>query len=83
MLPGKYKTVPFRPRFTFSTTVTAGGGADAPDVANFSLKVYENANFAELLFPRFAKVCDPQAPSRLTAPPKQLLGCLVHNPHSG
>ncbi len=81
MSPGRYKTVSFRPRFTFSTTVTGGGGVDAPDVANFSLKAYENANFAEFYFLRFAKVCDPKAPSQLTAPPKQLLGCLVHNPH--
>lgn len=81
MPPGRYKTVSFRPRFTFSTTVTAGGGADAPDFANFSLKVYENAGFAAFYFVRFAKVCDPRAPGRLTAPPEQLLGCLVHNPH--
>jgi hypothetical protein len=37
MSPGRYKTVSFRPRFTFSTTVTAGGGAYEPDFANFSL----------------------------------------------
>jgi hypothetical protein len=81
MSPGKYKTVSFRPAFTFSTTVTAGGGADAPDVANFALKAYRNASFAEFYFLRFAKVCDPKAPSRLTAPPRQLLNCVVHNPH--
>jgi hypothetical protein len=81
MSPGNYATVQFRPRFTFSTTVTAGGGADAPDVANFSLKAYRNDSFAGFYFLRFAKVCDPKAPSRLTAPPQRLLDCLVHNPH--
>jgi hypothetical protein len=81
MSPGRYGTVSFRPAFKFSTTVTAGGGADAPDFANFSLKVYPNANFAAFYFLRFEKVCDPKAPSRLTAPPKQLLNCLVRNPH--
>ena len=81
MRPGTYGTVQFRPSFTFSTTVTAGGGADAPDFANFSLKVYPDANFAAFYFLRFAKVCDPKVPSRLTAPPQRLLDCLVHNPH--
>ena len=81
MRPGKYATVQFRPPFTFSTTMTAGGGADTPDVANFSLKIYGNSNFASFAFIRFAKVCDPHAPSRLTAAPDQLLACLVHNPH--
>ena len=81
MRPGEYATVQFRPPFTFSTTATAGGGADAPDLANFSLKIYGNANFAGFAFMRFAKVCDPNAPSRLTAAPDQLLDCLVHNPH--
>ena len=81
MPPGKYATVQFRPPFTFSTTVTAAGGADTPDVANFSLKIYGNSYFAGFYFLRFAKVCDPNAPSRLTAAPDQLLACLVHNPH--
>jgi hypothetical protein len=82
MRPGKYATVQFRPPFAFSTTMTAAGGADTPDVANFSLKIYGNySNFSGFYFLRFAKVCDPNAPSRLTAPPKQLLACLVHNPH--
>jgi hypothetical protein len=81
MPPGKYATVQFRPPFTFSTTMTAAGGGDTPDVANFSLKIYRNSNFAGFYFLRFAKVCDPDAPSRLTAPPDQLLACLVHNPH--
>jgi hypothetical protein len=81
MSAGNYATVQFRPRFTFSTTVTAGGGADAPDVANFSLKVYRDASFAAFYFLRFAQVCDPKAPSQLTAPPQRLLDCLVHNPH--
>jgi hypothetical protein len=81
MRPGKYATVQFRPSFTFSTTATAGGGADAPDFANFSLKIYGNSYFASFAFIRFAKVCDPDAPSRLTAAPDQLLACLVHNPH--
>ena len=73
MPPGNYGTVQFRPPFTFSTTVTTGGGADAPDFANFALKVYRNANFASFYFLRFAKVCDPKVPSRLTAPPQRLL----------
>jgi hypothetical protein len=81
MRPGKYATVQFRPPFTFSTTMTAGGGADAPDFANFSLKIYRNSYFASFFFLRFARVCDPDAPSRLTAAPDQLLACLVHNPH--
>jgi hypothetical protein len=81
MRPGKYATVQFRPPFTFSTTMTAGGGADAPDFANFSLKIYRNSYFASFAFIRFAKVCDPNGPSRLTAAPDQLLACLVHNPH--
>ena len=81
MRPGKYATVQFRPPFTFSTTATAGGGADAPDFANFSLKIYGNSYFASFSFIRFAKVCDPNAPSQLTAAPDQLLACLVHNPH--
>ena len=81
MPPGRYGTVHFSPPFTFSTTVTLGGGTDSPDAVSSSLKSYGNANFAAFLFARFAKVCDPKAPSRLTAPPKQLLGCLVRNPH--
>ncbi len=81
MRPGKYATVQFRPPFTFSTTATAGGGADRPDVANFSVKIYRNSYFASFFFLKFAKVCDPGAPSRLTAAPDQLLACLVHNPH--
>jgi hypothetical protein len=81
MRAGKYATVQFRPPFTFTTTVTAGGGGDTPDVANFSLKIYGNSYFAGFYFLRFAKVCDPDAPSRLTAAPKRLLACLVHNPH--
>jgi hypothetical protein len=82
MRPGKYATVQFRPPFTFSTTVTAAGGADTPDVANFSLKIYGNySNISGFYFLRFAKVCAPDAPSRLTAAPDQLLACLVHNPH--
>jgi hypothetical protein len=81
MSPGNYGTVQFRPPFTFSTTVTAGGGADAPDFANFSLKVYPNVGFASFYFLRFAKVCDPKVPSRLTASPDRLLDCLVHNPY--
>jgi hypothetical protein len=81
MPPGKYGTVSFRPPFTFSTSVTAGGGADAPDLANFSLKVYGNSNFAGFYFLRFAKVCDPTAPSRIASPPAQLLDCLIHHPH--
>jgi hypothetical protein len=81
MPPGKYATVQFRPPFTFNTTVTLRGGDDKPDVANFSLKIYGNSNFSGFYFLRFAKVCDPNAPSRLTAAPKQLLACLVHNPH--
>jgi hypothetical protein len=81
MPPGKYATVRFRPPFTFSTTVTAGGGADAPDFANFSLKAYGNETFASFAFLRFAKVCDPKAPGRFTAPAQQLLECLVHNPY--
>jgi hypothetical protein len=81
MRPGEYATVQFRPPFTFSTTMTAGGGADRPDVANFSVKIYRNSYFASFFFVRFAKVCDPHAPSRLTAAPDQLLACLVHNPH--
>ena len=81
MLPGKYATVQFRPAFTFSTTMTAGGGADAPDFANFSLKIYGNSYFASFAFIRFTNVCEPNAPSRLTAAPDQLLACLVHNPH--
>src|SRR6266496_155157 len=81
MPPGKYGTVQFRPPFTFSTTVTSGGGADVPDFANFSLKSYGNDYFASFAFLRFAKVCDPNAPGRLTASPKQLINCLIHNPH--
>jgi hypothetical protein len=81
MPPGKYGTVSFRPPFTFSTAVTAGGGADVPDFVSFALKSYGNDYFAGFGFLRFTKVCDPKAPSRLTAPPKQLLDCLVHNPH--
>jgi hypothetical protein len=82
MRPGKYATVQFRPHFTFSTTMTAAGGADTPDVANFSLKIYGNSSdFSGFYFLRFTKVCDPDAPSRLTAAPDQLLACLVHNPH--
>jgi hypothetical protein len=81
MPPGKYATIQFRPPFTFSTTAPAGGGADAPDFANFSLKIYGNSYFASFAFIRFTKVCDPNAPSRLTAAPDQLLACLVHNPH--
>jgi hypothetical protein len=81
MLPGKYATVQFRPAFTFSTTMTAGGGADAPDFANFSLKIYRNSYFASFAFMRFTKVCEPNAPRRLTAAPDQLLACIVHNPH--
>src|SRR5215475_929707 len=77
MSPGNYGTAQFRPPFTFSTTVTAGGGADAPDVANFSLKSYGNSTFAGFYFLRFVKVCDPKVPSRLTAPPQRLLDCLV------
>ena len=50
MRPGKYATVQFRPPFTFSTTMTAAGGADTPDVANFSLKIYGNSNFAGFYF---------------------------------
>jgi hypothetical protein len=63
MRPGKYATVQFRPPFTFSTTATVGGGADAPDVANFSLKIYGNSNFAGFYFLRFAKVCDRTRPA--------------------
>jgi hypothetical protein len=81
MRPGNYATVQFRPPFTFSTTAAAGGGADKPDVANFSLKIYRNSYFASFFFLKFAKVCDPDAPSRLTAAPDQLLACLVHNPY--
>jgi hypothetical protein len=81
MRPGKYATVQFRPPFTFSTTAAAGGGADTPDVANFSLKIYRNAYYASFFFLKFAKVCAPDAPSRLTAAPDQLLACLVRNPH--
>ena len=81
MLPGKYATVQFRPPLTFRTTMTAAGGDDTPDVANFSVKIYGNSNFAGFYFLRFTKVCDPNAPSRLTAAPDQLLACLVHNPH--
>jgi hypothetical protein len=81
MPPGRYRSVQFRPPFIFSTTVTVGGGADTPDMANFGLKIYGNSNFAEFFFARFANVCDPKAPSRLTAPPNNLLDCLVHNPH--
>jgi hypothetical protein len=81
MRPGKYATVQFRPPFTFSTTAAAGGGDDKPDVANFSLKIYRNSYYASFFFLRFLKVCDPGAPSRLTAAPDQLLACLVHNPH--
>jgi hypothetical protein len=81
MRPGKYATVQFRPPFAFSTTMTAAGGADAPDLANFSLKIYRNSYFASFFFLRFATVCDPHAPSRLTAASDQLLACLVHNPH--
>jgi len=79
--PGKYATIRFRPVFTFSTTVSAGGGADMPDFANFSLKAYGNDTFAGLSFIRFAKVCDPKAPSHLTASPDQLMDCLVGHPH--
>lgn len=81
MPPGRYGTVHFSPPFTFSTTVTLGGGTDSPDAVSSSLKSYGNANFAAFLFARFAKVCDPNAPSRLTASPKQLINCLIHNPH--
>ena len=80
MPPGKYATVQFRPAFTFSTTMTAGGGADAPDLANFSLKIYGNSYFASFAFIRFTNVCEPNAPSWATAAPDQLLACLVHNP---
>jgi hypothetical protein len=81
MPPGRYGTVHFTPPFTFSTTTTLGGGADTPDAVSTSLKSSGNSNFAAFLFARFAKVCDPNAPSHLTAPPKQLLNCVVHNPH--
>jgi hypothetical protein len=81
MPPGKYGTVQFRPPFTFNTTVAAGGGADVSDFANFSLKIYRNSYFASFAFLRFAKVCDPNAPTRLSATPQRLLGCLVHTPH--
>jgi hypothetical protein len=81
MRPGTYGTVQFRPSFTFSTTVTAGGGADTPDVANFTLKSYGNSNFSGFYFLRFTKVCDPNAASNLIASPDRLLDCLVRNPH--
>ena len=81
MPPGKYATIRFRPAFTFRTTVRAGGGADAPDFANFSLKSYGNDTFAGFAFVRFTKVCDPKAPSHLTASPDQLMDCLVGHPH--
>jgi len=81
MPPGKYATIRFRPPFTFSTTVTAGGGADMADLVSFSLKIYGNSTFAGFAFVRFAKVCDPKAPSHLTASPDQLLDCLVGHPH--
>lgn len=81
MPPGRYGTAQFRPPFTFTTTVTAGGGADTPDVANFALKSYGNSNFAGFYFLRFTKVCDPNRPSHLTASPDKVLGCLVRNPH--
>lgn len=81
MPAGRYATVQFRPPLTFSTTQAARGGADTPDVANFSLKSYRNSNFAGFFFLHFTKVCDLKEPSRLTAAPQRLLDCLVHNPH--
>jgi hypothetical protein len=81
MAPGSYQTVAFNPAFTFSSPVTLGGGADFPDVANFSLKIYGNSYYAGMMFVRFDRVCDPNAPYRLTAAPSRLVECLLRNPH--